>query len=83
MPARAAALLREAGHDATTVLEQGLGGVPDETVATACDTEERVLVTLDLDFADKRTYGSSDSPGPSTSSSLETGRTGQPSWKNG
>ncbi len=46
MPARAAAVLREAGHDVTTVLEQGLGGVRDEIVAAACAAEKRILVTL-------------------------------------
>ena len=63
MPARAQAVLREAGHDATTVLEQGLGGARDETVAAACAAEKRILVTLDLDFADMRLYGSVDAPG--------------------
>lgn len=63
MPARAAAVLREAGHDVTTVLEQGLGGVRDEAVAGACTAEKRILVTLDLDFADMRLYGSVDEPG--------------------
>ncbi|MCZ7663159.1 MAG: DUF5615 family PIN-like protein [Thermoleophilia bacterium] len=63
MPARAAAVLHEAGHDVTTVLEQGLGGVRDEIVAAACAAEKRILVTLDLDFADMRSYGSADSPG--------------------
>ena len=62
MPARAAEVLREAGHDVTTVLDQGLGGVRDETVASACAAEKRILVTLDLDFADVRSYGSSDAP---------------------
>jgi predicted nuclease of predicted toxin-antitoxin system len=61
MPARAAAVLREAGHDVITVLEQGLGGVSD--VVAACAAEKRIIVTLDLDFADMRSYGSSDAPG--------------------
>jgi predicted nuclease of predicted toxin-antitoxin system len=63
MPAVAAAVLREVGHDVTTVLGQGLGGVQDETVATVCTAEKRILVTLDLDFADMRSYGSSEAPG--------------------
>lgn len=63
MPARAAAVLREAGHDITTVMGQGLGGVRDETVSAACTAEKRILITLDLDFADMRSYGSAGPPG--------------------
>lgn len=40
-----------------TVLEQGLGGAADAAVAEACTAENRILVTLDLDFADIRLYG--------------------------
>lgn len=44
------ALLRSAGHDVATVLEQKLGGAPDETVFAACTSEGRALITLDRDF---------------------------------
>jgi predicted nuclease of predicted toxin-antitoxin system len=44
-------VLRSAGHDATTVPEQGLCSASDEELITACSSEGRVLVTLDLDFA--------------------------------
>jgi len=47
-----AALLREAGHDVQTVPGEGLSGAADQTVWAAATAEERVLVTLDLDFAD-------------------------------
>lgn len=63
LPERAAGILRAAGHDVASVLDQGLGGATDAAVALACAEEDRVLVTLDLDFADIRTYGSPDSPG--------------------
>ena len=63
LPARAAGILRAAGHDVVSVLDQGLGGAPDAAVALACTQEDRVLITLDLDFADIRSYGSPDSPG--------------------
>jgi predicted nuclease of predicted toxin-antitoxin system len=56
LPAEAADLLREAGHDAATVLEQTMGGDPDPGVAAVCQREGRVLVTLDTDFADIRAY---------------------------
>lgn len=56
LPAEAAGLLRKAGHDATTVLEQDMGGESDPDVAAVCRHEARVLVTFDTDFADIRTY---------------------------
>ena len=46
-----------------TVLEQDLGGATDTVVFEACGAESRVLVTLDLDFADIRRQGISESPG--------------------
>jgi len=56
LPSEAAELLRSAGHDAVTAGERGLGGAVDATVGSVCQREGRVLVTLDLDFADIRTY---------------------------
>jgi predicted nuclease of predicted toxin-antitoxin system len=56
LPVEVAHLLREAGHEATTMLDQHLGGCDDRTVASICQREARALVTLDLDFADIRTY---------------------------
>ncbi|MEM1116298.1 MAG: DUF5615 family PIN-like protein [Bacteroidota bacterium] len=56
LPTRAAALLRDAGHDAVTVLDQKMGGAADPDLATVCQQEGRALVTLDTDFADIRTY---------------------------
>ena len=55
LPTELKRLFAEAGHDAETVLDDGLGGAQDEVVAAACASEERVLVTQDLDFADIRT----------------------------
>ena len=55
MPLEAAALLRDAGYDATTVSDQNLTGASDSSLITVCQKEERVLVTLDNDFADIRT----------------------------
>jgi predicted nuclease of predicted toxin-antitoxin system len=63
LPTEAADLLRSAGHDAVTVGEQRLGGAVDSTVGSVCQREGRVLVTLDLDFADIRTYPPSHYPG--------------------
>ena len=63
MPVVAATVLREAGHDVATALDQGLGGVPDKDIMAVCAAETRILVTLDLDFADVRSHGSASSPG--------------------
>jgi len=48
--------LRQDGHDALTVLGQELSGASDRDVASVCQRERRVLVTLDTDFADIRAY---------------------------
>ena len=63
IPSEAADLLREAGYDVATVLDQALGGRPDPEIADACQREGRVLLTLDTDFSDIRTYPPSACPG--------------------
>lgn len=63
IPGAVVVLLREAGHDVRTVLEQGLGGRPDDEVSRVCRDESLVLVTLDLDFGDVRTYPPADHAG--------------------
>jgi hypothetical protein len=45
LPRDAKALLRDAGHDVQTAIEERLGGNPDPLVLNACRTEDRVLVT--------------------------------------
>jgi predicted nuclease of predicted toxin-antitoxin system len=44
-------LLNREGHDVETVLSERLGGKPDDELFEACVAERRVLLTLDLDFA--------------------------------
>jgi predicted nuclease of predicted toxin-antitoxin system len=56
LPKDVGILLENAGHDAVTVLDQKMQGVGDPRLATLCRTENRVLLTLDIDFADIRTY---------------------------
>ena len=56
LPVEIAALLRDAGYEATSVVDQGLGGSADPDIAAVCRKENRALVTLDMDFADIRTY---------------------------
>jgi len=63
LPRDAEVLLRKAGHNVDTVLAERLGGEPDPTVLEAAKAEDRVLITLDLDFSDIRRYPPSDYPG--------------------
>ena len=63
LPIEAASLLNEAGHDALTVADQRMSGRPDSAVADVCRDEGRIVVTLDLDFSDIRTYRPGDYPG--------------------
>jgi predicted nuclease of predicted toxin-antitoxin system len=56
LPMEFAAMLRAAGHDAVSLLDQGLDGAGDSAVAEKCRTERRAIVTLDLDFSDIRQY---------------------------
>ena len=37
-------------------MQQDLGGKADTDIASICQRERRALVTLDMDFADIRTY---------------------------
>jgi predicted nuclease of predicted toxin-antitoxin system len=63
LPRDAEALIIEAGHEVETVLGERLGGGPDSDVFDAASAEDRILVTLDLDFADIRRYPPSNHPG--------------------
>ena len=56
LPVEAAELLRTAGWECDSVYDEGLAGADDPEVAAACQADERVLFTLDLDFADIRAY---------------------------
>ena len=56
LPRRVESTLRDLGHDVQTTLSEGLAGAPDPDLLAACAAEDRVLVTLDLDFADIRAY---------------------------
>ena len=63
LPIEVAGMLRHAGHDAVTVLEQNLGGSTDTQLAALCQHESRILVTLDMDFSDIRNYPPAEFPG--------------------
>jgi predicted nuclease of predicted toxin-antitoxin system len=56
LPPAAAYLLQRYGHDAVTVVEQGMGGWTDSALWQALQTEKRFLVTADKGFANIKSY---------------------------
>lgn len=56
LPAEFAAALGEAGFEAATVAQEHLSGTTDAALLDRCRAETRVLVTLDLDFANVQAY---------------------------
>lgn len=56
LPAEFAVILGEAGFEAATVAEEALSGATDTLLLERCCTEMRVLVTLDLDFANVQVH---------------------------
>jgi len=50
-------------HEAITVVEEGLSGADDSVVAAAAASEQRILVTLDREFADIRAHPPGTHPG--------------------
>ncbi len=63
LPRSLTGLFTEAGHDAVTVTEQEMTGASDPSLAATCRSENRTLVTLDIDSADIRAYPPRDYPG--------------------
>lgn len=63
LDARLATLLIERGHEADSVVAEGLGGASDENLVRRCTEDRRVLVTLDLDFADPLRFPPAGGPG--------------------
>ena len=56
LPTEIAATLRSLGHDAHTVVEQGLTGTPDDQLWPRIQAECRILFTADKGFADLRSH---------------------------
>jgi len=63
LPIDAAKIFQEAGYDAVSVLDQSLQGCSDKTLISMCKKENRVLVTLDTDFANLLAYPPEKYPG--------------------
>jgi predicted nuclease of predicted toxin-antitoxin system len=56
MPEALAQLLQSAGHEVSTVADEGLSGASDADVLGAATSDGRLLMTFDTDFADIRQY---------------------------
>jgi predicted nuclease of predicted toxin-antitoxin system len=48
---RSTAILRDAGHEVATVVDEALTSASDTALIEVCRQEQRCLITLDLDFA--------------------------------
>ena len=56
LPRKVETALRTLGHDVETAFSEGLAGAIDRLLLAECIAEDRILITLDLDFADIREY---------------------------
>ena len=56
LPSECAEILRDGGFEADTVADERLTGAEDSAIAVRSRAEGRVLITLDLDFANIRAY---------------------------
>ncbi len=63
VPRRAAELLADEGHQVSTVKDEGLVGGTDATIVKAASEENLVLVSLDKDLGDLRTFPPGTHPG--------------------
>jgi predicted nuclease of predicted toxin-antitoxin system len=61
--ARLAVLLRQAGHETTTVRDQRLLGMADSVLYERCASEGHILVTLDLGFSNVLRFPPERTPG--------------------
>jgi predicted nuclease of predicted toxin-antitoxin system len=63
LPIECSEELRQAGFSSETAQEENLSGTEDSLLIEFCKRESRILVTLDLDFADVRAYPPGTHPG--------------------
>jgi predicted nuclease of predicted toxin-antitoxin system len=56
LPAEFAAILVGVGFEAATAADESLSGAPDFSLLDRCRAETRVLITLDLDFANVQAH---------------------------
>ena len=63
LPSEYASILRGAGFEADAVSDEELSGAGDSVLSERCRAEDRVLMTLDLDFANVQAYPPKSHPG--------------------
>jgi predicted nuclease of predicted toxin-antitoxin system len=63
MPVVVADILRDSGYDAETVYSEAISGISDPELLDVCRHEHRILLTLDLDFANIVDYPTGRYPG--------------------
>jgi predicted nuclease of predicted toxin-antitoxin system len=63
LPAEIRDDLRALGHEAETVTDEGMAGVPDATLLAKVQVERRVFLTLDKGIANIRVYPPQQYPG--------------------
>ena len=63
LPTEYAPILREAGFEADSVSDEKLSGAGDSVLSERCRAEDRVLMTLDLDFANVQANPPKSHPG--------------------
>lgn len=56
LPVEISEVLTDAGYDSKTVNDQKLQGSKDSVLIEICKSEQRILITLDIDFTDIRLY---------------------------
>ena len=56
LPAEIADDLRDLGHDAMTVVDQGMAGIDDERLMSRVEEEFRVFMTMDKGIANIQAY---------------------------
>lgn len=56
LPVELLSTLREAGHEADSVHDEGLVGKPDPEILRQARAEERILLTMDKGIGDIRAY---------------------------
>ena len=63
LPTEYASILRGAGFEADAVSDEELSGAGDSVLSERCRAEDRVTMTLDLDFANVQAYPPKSHPG--------------------
>jgi predicted nuclease of predicted toxin-antitoxin system len=63
LPESLSAILGNLGHDVETVRREGLAGRDDDAVWTASTSEDRFLITQDLDFSNINQFAPGTHPG--------------------